>query len=48
MLAGVAAVAVVYIIALIKSMFSRTIQSEDDIKELTAKYPLLSSVPVWE
>lgn len=48
MLAGIAAVAVVYIIALIKSMFSRTIKSEDDIKELTAKYPLLSSVPVWE
>ena len=47
MISGVVAALFVYIVALIKSFFDTIVKTEDDIKTITEKYPLIGRIPTW-
>ena len=44
---GVITALVVYIICLFKSFFNTVVKTEDDIKPITDKYPLIGRIPTW-
>ncbi len=47
MLAGIFAVAVMCVIFLLIALFDRIIKTEDDVKRITTKYPIIGSIPSW-
>lgn len=48
LLAAIGAAGLSYVAFFMLSFFNTVISSEDDIKELTSKYPVLGSIPRWE
>ena len=47
-LAGLGTAAVVYLICFIRFFFNTVISTEEDIADITDKYPLLGNIPRWE
>ncbi len=47
-LAALIAAIAVYLICFIRSFFNTVISTEEDISEITDKYPMLGSIPRWE
>lgn len=46
-ISGVISALVVYIIFLFRSFFNTVVKTEDDIKPITDKYPLIGRIPTW-
>ncbi|MBO5415438.1 MAG: hypothetical protein J6A83_02260 [Clostridia bacterium] len=47
LIAGIASALLVYVIFLLKSFFNTVVKTEDDIKPITDKYPLIGRIPTW-
>ncbi len=46
-IAGIVAALAVYVIFLFRSFFNTVVKTEDDIKDITDKYPLIGRIPTW-
>lgn len=48
LIAAVVTAALVYAIFLLRFMFNTVITTEEDIKDITKKYPVIGTIPRWE
>ncbi|MBQ7383768.1 MAG: hypothetical protein IJV72_03140 [Clostridia bacterium] len=47
LISGLLAMVLTYIVFLFKSFFNTVVKTEDDIKPITDKYPLIGRIPTW-
>ena len=48
LIAATAAAVIVYALSLLKYMFNTVVSTEEDIKNITDKYPIIGIIPKWE
>ena len=48
LIASAAAAVLVYAVFLLKHMFNTVVSTEEDIKNITDKYPIIGIIPKWE